>query len=258
MVNGPGPVPTWDWLVAPAIREAHILIPGVIFWFLAQYVIGPFVGRTVFPKYRSLSKKDQVEWDVRFVSALNSIICFGGAYTWLTGDLSSSEFGDLYAQVPAFSFNRAWIVSYFIWDVIACVAHDWGFAFTAHGVAALTGSYFLMYPFSDAFGPWYTAVFELSNVFIHFSKLMSAVGTLKRLARISELTFAGMFFFIRVLGGSYYFAVHMYYSVVLLQEGKQHATVPVVFSMVNVTFLIGLQYYWFKIIVDVAMGWKTW
>ena len=255
-VPGPGRVSTETLWLMPAQRDAWLLIPAVVMWFVIQHAVGPALGAMFFgKKYNNLKRKDKDDWKVRFASLVNGLMCCRAAYFFFFVATNNKGYScDVYATKPEYNISQILIVSYFIWDVITSVYFDWGPLFIGHAIFSLLGTYLLMYPVADEFSGHFTGTFEISNIFIHGAEMLAHTKTAPGLQHIMKLIFALLFTVVRVGGGSFVAYSFTMCAIPLVQSGTAHSDFAIIACCVIIWTLQCLQYLWFKTIVKTALG----
>lgn len=245
----------YDIFIHPFLRDADVIVSAMVAYFLIQYVT-MFVMPYLSVGYRKLSKADKQTFAIRVVSIVNGLVMFNSAFFFL--DQVRQNGGNIhdrhYEEIPGYRVYRLAIVGYFLWDVIVCIMYKWGAMWTIHAVAAFLGTYFLSFPFSDQYGTYYSGMFETSNAFIHSAALLKMLNTHLHVAAILEYVFAGLFFLIRVVGGTFVTTRWYMDMVPALLQGKGHSHAQIGACLVLVAIVMILQYVWFWEIVKLATG----
>ena len=252
MVNGPGPVSWYGFIVDPVVRDADLYSVCIPAWFIFFYVLAPMIGKTLLgKKYTKLSAKDRSDWDCRLTSVLNGLISAWPAYLFITQPMPEC---DLYAVRDGYRFNRVCITSYFFWDLFTCFYYNWDLPWKIHGIVSFVGTFVLAYPFVDIYATYFCGVFELSNIFLHTSSMMEMTKTMPSVSTALKYSFAVAFTFIRVIFGSLYAYRFLLCDYALLMSGTYHHIVPVFVTAFNIGVVQLLQYWWFWIIIKTVLG----
>jgi len=208
-VPGNGPVSNYDAWVAPFIRDLDVYIPGVLFFFAVQHG-QRLVASRLFPRFRAMSEKDQLDWCVRGVAVANGIICQRSTYLWLSylWNMPDDFHYDMYTPLPGYRVPLAMLNCYFLWDFIVCCWYGWSWAYTIHAVASGVGMYLCSFPCSALWSPYYAGVYELSNMTFHTAHMIRTVcdPTIKSgwrvvIPKLGEAFFVFWFFTVRLAGG---------------------------------------------------------
>mmetsp|Transcript_5921 Transcript_5921/g.6418 ORF Transcript_5921/g.6418 Transcript_5921/m.6418 type:complete len:315 (+) Transcript_5921:130-1074(+) len=244
----------YEIFVHPFLRDSDVILSAVAFYFFVQYAtmfLMPIFSR----KYRTLSLDDKRSFAIRVVSIVNGLFMFKSAFFFVDGLFKNGGLHDRhYETIDGYRTYRLVIVGYFLWDIIVCVAYNWGFMWTVHAVASFTGTYFLAFPFSDQYATYYSGMFETSNAFIHGAALLKMLDSNLRLASILEYIFAALFFCIRVIGGTIVTSRYYMDMVPVLMAGKGHSHATIASCLFLVAVVMILQYVWFWEIIRIATG----
>jgi hypothetical protein len=254
------PVPWYDILVAPCVRDAHIYAAGVLFWFAVQFAADAAFKRLSKRSYAALPRSAQVDLCVRVVAIVNGLVCLRSAYLFLAVAPGMSA-RDLFEPMPAYRAPQALLISYFIWDVCVCFMYDWGAAFLAHGFVSGFGMYLCSFPVSDAWSPYFSGVFEISNVPLHVAAILRACGgKAPALCKAFDALFVVLFFGIRILAGTYFVVLWTRIMLETIAAGNVHSYGIMYALIVMLWGVMALQYFWSKTVLDgllVALGMKS-
>ena len=123
--------------------HAHEILPAFCFYEFVHSSVSPRVSTYLFPKtYPQLSRKTKVNWDVHFVSMVQS--CFINAVTlWVIYNDKERMQMDwtqrVWGYTGAGGMVQGFAAGYFLWDLIASIkdvdVHGWGAL--AHAASAL-------------------------------------------------------------------------------------------------------------------------
>ncbi|CUE99299.1 transmembrane protein, putative [Bodo saltans] len=245
----------YEIFIHPFVRDAEIIIAATIGYFVVQFAtmaMMPYISLA----YRKLSKTDQQNFAIRVVSIVNGFVMFNSAFIFLD-ELRRNNWtlhDRHYEEIPGYRPYRLMIVGYFLWDLLVCVGYRWGAMWTIHAIVSFLGTYFLAFPFSDQYAAYYTGMFETSNAFIHSAALLKMLKIHLGLASLLEYIFAGLFFFIRVLGGTFVTLSWYVDMVPRLLAGRGHSHFTIAVCLLSVAVVMVLQYVWFWEIVKIATG----
>lgn len=239
-----------------------VFLTGVLFFFSCQF-LSRFVMNRMSKKFRSLSNDDKNTWCVRFVAAVNSLVCMiaipiqlddGVAFRTAHYD-SDTGYASLYQPMPF--PQRYFFISlscYFIYDVIVCVYYRWGAAYTVHGIVSFCGVYSVAWPFAERYASYMGTLFEGTGVWLHGAEMLSALDAPPVIVTTMKAVFSVLFLLIRPIGGTIHamrFTRQIWIEVV--DKGMQdiHHPLAVVIILIVVWAIMALQLYWTK---DVLVG----
>lgn len=247
----------YDILFHPFVRDMDVILSAVVGYFIVQFAT-QFLMPYFSQGFRKLSLADQRSFAIRVVSIVNGIVMFQSAFVFVDQlRVNGWRLGkDHYTEVPGYRPFRLIIVGYFLWDLIVCVAYNWGAMWTIHAIASFLGTYFLAFPFSDQYGAYYSGMFETSNGFLHIAHLCKMLNVHLGFASTMEYIFAFLFFAIRVVGGTIVTSSWYMDMIPMLMAGKGHSHVTIISCLVLVFVVMILQYVWFWEIVKLALGLK--
>lgn len=148
------PIPS-PWFLAKAVKplanslalrtlpyHAHEILPAFCFYEFINAVVSPRVSTYLFPRtYPNLSSKTKVNWNVHFVSMVQSCLINSLALWVMYKDKERWKMGALervWGYTGAQGMVQGFAAGYFLWDIMASVkdvdVHGWGAL--AHAVAA--------------------------------------------------------------------------------------------------------------------------
>ena len=245
----------YDVYLHPFVRDSDIIIPGFLGWFFVQFITN-IVFNLVSSKYRSLPKEDKQQFGVRMCAILNGIAMSNSAYYFVREmQINNWSFHhDHYQEIDGYRPYRLLIVSYFLWDIVVCIAYGWSWKWTLHGVVSFFGTYFLAYPYAEQYATYYSGMFELSNAFYHVACIIRQLDGPAGVATLLEYSFGVMFLVIRIIGGTYVTSMYWLDMIELIRSGKAHAVSPIVCCLLLVLVVMFLQYVWFGDIIKAATG----
>lgn len=240
----------------PLVRDSDILLPGFLGWFLVQFLTN-LIFNVLSSKYRALPKGDKDQFGIRMCAIVNGLAMSNSAYYFITNMANNNWTFDeskMYEVIDGYRPFRLLIVSYFLWDIVVCIAYGWSWTWTLHGIVSFFGTYFLAFPYADQYATYYSGMFELSNALYHIATMTRQLGGPAIIASILEMLFAGMFLLIRILGGTYVTYKYEQAMYELVVSGRAHSSGAVVVCMALVLVVMFLQYVWFSEIVKIALG----
>lgn len=251
-VTGNGQVSHYDVWVTPFLRDLDVYVPGVLFFFAVQHLLR-FVAKRAVPRFNNLSEKEQLDWCVRGVAVVNGIICQRSTYLWLSylWNMPADFEYDMYTPLPGYRVPLAMLNSYFLWDFFVCIYYGWSWTFTIHAVASGVGMYLCSFPCSAMWTPFYSGVYELSNMSFHTAQMTRMVtdqtrpGWHKTLPVLGDAFFVLWFFVIRLAGGLFTSSRWIYYVMgPAIFNGTVHNTFAGCLMTVLFTAVIGVQFFW--------------
>jgi hypothetical protein len=263
-VPGNGQISNFDVWIAPFVRDVHIIVPGVAFFFAVQFLTKIIASRAL-PRFRALNEKDQLDWCVRAVAVVNGVICQRSTYLWLTylWNIPEDFQYDMYTPLPGYREPLAMLLAYFLWDFIVCIVYGWSWAYTIHAVASGIGMYLCSFPCSDLWSPYYAGVYELSNMSFHGAQMIRMVtdqslgGWRTTLPVLGDAFFVFWFFAIRLAGGLYTSSKWLYLMGNSIADGTVHNYSAALVMMPLFMAVIGVQFLWAGEVfngVKIAMG----
>lgn len=260
-VPGNGEASNYDVWVAPFIRDLDVFIPGVLMFFAIQHGLHWIAHRTI-PRFRTLSKKDQLDWCVRGVAVANSFLCQRSTYLWLSylWNMPEDFEYDMYTPLPGYRVSLALLNSYFLWDFFVCIYYGWSWAFTIHAVASGVGMYLCSFPCSDLWSPFYSGVYELSNFSFHTAQMLRMVtdqsqkGWHTVYPVFGDAFFVVWFFVVRLGGGVYTSSRWLWLMGTTMAEGKVHNTSAALVMMPLFASVIAIQFVWAGDVIAAVKG----
>jgi hypothetical protein len=254
---GHGQVSNYDVWVAPLLRDLDVIIPGILFFFVVQHSLH-FIATRALPKYRALSKKDQLEWCIRGVAVINGILCQRSTYLWLTylWNMPADFKYDMYTPLPGYRTSLALLNAYFLWDLFVCIYYGWSWAFTMHAMASGLGMYLCSFPCSDMWSPYYAGLYELSNMTFHGAQMLRTVtdqhkgGWRTTLPVIGESFFVFWFFVVRLIGGVFTSSRWLWLMGWAVYDGTVHNYSAALVMMPLFMSVIGVQFFWAGEVID--------
>lgn len=244
-------ITNYELYIEPFVRDFPYWLPCLFFWFAVQHG-SYFILNKISKRFQSLSNDDKLAFCVRLCAITNSFSCYYSAFIFFTVGIP----GGFYVPSPGYGFNRILIVSYFSWDIFVVFRYNWDVAWKIHAIVSFLGTYFMSFPFADQYAAYFAGVFEMSNSFIHFPMLLQMMNLWPGLQMILKYTFAFLFLWIRVVGGTYVSYRFLNEAIPLFIAGEVHGRVPFAIVLVILTVVMLLQYVWFWEIVQIALGWK--
>lgn len=126
--------------------HAHEILPAFCFYEFVNRVVSPYVSARLAPKtYPHLSRKTKINWNVHFVSMVQSCLINTLALWVIYADkerISMSWKQRVWGYTGAGGMVQGFAAGYFAWDLLASIqdvdVHGWGALF--HAASALTVS----------------------------------------------------------------------------------------------------------------------
>lgn len=154
---------------------------------------------------------------------------------------------------PDASPNRllACALGYFIWDLLVCLLYprEMGLDMLAHAIACTAAYTLALEPFLP-----YECValllFELSSPFLQAFQLARAYGLGVRLQVYTMMAFAGVFFLVRILWGTYFIAFYVLPAIL----AQNHGPALTAWACACLVGACALNLRWFWRIVGMARG----
>lgn len=208
----------YDIWVQPAVRDAAVLFPIILWWFVFHYAVKkclPFI----FPHYHRLDAETRNDLATRTVSGVNGLLMSTAIpifYDYVKEE-GLSPYANTYTEIPSYRVYRVAVAAYFVWDIVICFYNRWDFQWKLHAVCSFIGTYCLMFPMCDHLASFYTGFFEGTNPLLHLAVILRVAENACRpnaprerrsrqfyggLATIVEYLFALLFFLFRVVGGT--------------------------------------------------------
>ena len=259
-------------------HHAHEILPAFCFYEFINRIVSPYVSSRLAPKtYPQLSRKAKINWNVHFVSMVQSCFINTLALWVIYADKERSRMGwkeRVWGYTGAGGMVQGFAAGYFAWDLLASIedvdVHGWGALFHAASalavsmlgfVSAFTKSFWALMtdkpqrPFVNYYGV-NLVLYELSTPFLNIHWWLDKVGmtgsTLQLVNGIALLTtFGGS----RLIWGTYQ-NYSMYKDIWRAVQNPGELPVPswlALAYLASTTGLSGLNFYWFgKMIQAVA------
>lgn len=121
----------------------EVLIAASLYQFTMSF-IAPIVSNWLVPEqYAKLSPRTRFNWNIHFVSLVQSILICGLSYYVLYHDKERPKMGwqeRVYGYTGGLGMVQAFTAGYFVWDFYICARwyKMFGFGMLAHAISALT------------------------------------------------------------------------------------------------------------------------
>ncbi|KAL8904261.1 MAG: hypothetical protein Q9207_003388 [Kuettlingeria erythrocarpa] len=241
--------------------HAHEILPAFCFYEFVNRVVSPYVSACLAPRvYPQLSRKAKINWNVHFVSMVQS--CFINALAlWVIyadkerRTMSWKE--RVWGYTGAGGMVQGFAAGYFAWDLLVSVqdldVHGWGALF--HAASALTVSMMGFRPFVNYYGI-NLILYELSTPFLNIHWWLDKAGmTGSKLQLVNGIALLTTFGGSRLIWGTYQ-NYSMYKDIWQAVHNPGELPVPswlALAYLASTTALSCLNFYWFgKMIQAVA------
>lgn len=167
------------------------------------YTLSASVTPAVYPAYRKLSKRNQVNFDMHVTSQVQAIVLC--AFAWMM--FFDTSLDTLTSHTPFSSMAISSAIGYFVWDLYVSVKYVnmFGMPFLAHAAAALFTFFEATRPFLHNFAAPFM-LYEMSTPFVNHHWFASHVPGMipESLQKFNGLCLLGAFFIFRIVLGSYF------------------------------------------------------
>ncbi|KAL9602435.1 MAG: hypothetical protein Q9219_001859 [cf. Caloplaca sp. 3 TL-2023] len=234
--------------------HVHEILPAFCFYEFVNRIISPYVSARLAPKtYPQLSRKTKINWNVHFVSMVQSCFINTLAFWVIYADKERSMMDwkeRVWGYTGAGGMVQGFAAGYFAWDLLASVQdvdiHGWGALF--HAASALAVSMMGFRPFVNYYGV-NLILYELSTPFLNIHWWLDKIGmtgsTLQLVNGIALLTtFGGS----RLVWGIYQ-NYSMYKDIWQAIQHPEELPVPswlALAYLASTTALSALNFYWFS------------
>ncbi|KAL8786479.1 MAG: hypothetical protein Q9195_008184 [Heterodermia aff. obscurata] len=233
--------------------HAHEILPAFCFYEFVNIVISPYVSTRLFPQiYPQLSRKTKINWNIHFVSMIQSCFINSAALWVIFADRerrSMDAAQRVWGYTGASGMVQGFAAGYFAWDLMASIkdvdVHGWGALI--HAASALVVTSLGFRPFVNYYGINFI-LYELSTPFLNVHWFMDKVGmTGTRAQLINGITLLATFGGSRLVWGVYQ-SVNMYRDIWHAYSLRGNDPVPPWLAVAYVasnTVLNVLNFYWF-------------
>ncbi|KAL8816330.1 MAG: hypothetical protein Q9191_008352 [Dirinaria sp. TL-2023a] len=186
----------------------EVLLAFSIYEFVNR-VISPLISARLFPKsYPQLSRKTKINWNVHFVSMVQSCFINSAALWVIFADAERGRMGAMqrvWGYTGASGMVQGFSAGYFLWDLITSIedvdVHGWGALI--HAASALAVTCLGFRPFVNYYGV-NLILYELSTPFLNIHWFMDKTGlTGSRAQLINGIMLLATFGGSRLVWGSY-------------------------------------------------------
>ncbi|KAL9004993.1 MAG: hypothetical protein Q9188_002207 [Gyalolechia gomerana] len=233
--------------------HTHEILPAFCFYEFINRIVSPYVSaRLASQTYPKLSRKTKINWNVHFVSMVQSCLINALALWVIYADKERSSMDwkeRLWGYTGAGGMVQGFAAGYFAWDLLVSIedvdVHGWGALF--HAASALAVSMMGFRPFLNYYGV-NLILYELSTPFLNIHWWLDKVGmtgsTLQLVNGIALLTtFGGS----RLVWGTYQ-NYSMYKDIWKAVNNPGELPVPswlALAYLASTTALSCLNFYWF-------------
>lgn len=133
--------------------HAHEILPAFCFYEFVNIIISPYVSTRLFPRtYPQLSRKKKINWNVHFVSMVQSCFINSAALWVIFADRERRAMNAtqrVWGYTGAGGMVQGFSAGYFLWDLMASVkdvdVHGWGALTHAASALVVTGLGFVCF-----------------------------------------------------------------------------------------------------------------
>ncbi|KAL8682650.1 MAG: hypothetical protein Q9186_001337 [Xanthomendoza sp. 1 TL-2023] len=233
--------------------HVHEILPAFCIYEFINRVVSPYVSSRLAPKtYPQLSRKSKINWNVHFVSMVQSCFINTLALWVIYADKERMRMSwkeRVWGYTGAGGMVQGFAAGYFAWDLLASVqdidVHGWGAL--AHAASALTVSMMGFRPFVNYYGLNFI-LYELSTPFLNIHWWMDKVGmTGSKPQLVNGIALLTTFGSSRLVWGTYQ-NYRMYKDIWRAIQTPGDLPVPswlAVAYLASTTALSVLNFYWF-------------
>ncbi|PRT54069.1 putative TLC domain-containing protein C17A2.02c [Wickerhamiella sorbophila] len=231
--------------LAPHLHEILIFLAV----YSGIYTLSSVVTPAVYPAYRKLSKRNQVNFDMHVTSQVQAIVLC--AFAWII--FFDPDLTSLTSHTPFSSMAISSAVGYFLWDLYVSIKYVnmFGMPFLAHAAAALFTFFEALRPFLHNYAAPFM-LYEMSTPFVNNHWFASHVPGMisPELQKINGLCLLAMFFIFRIVLGSYF-------GIKLFTEAFTNPPVGVpswsLYAVLTTySLLSALNFFWFSKMIRLA------
>ncbi|KAI3654270.1 hypothetical protein MP228_000989 [Amoeboaphelidium protococcarum] len=205
------------------------------------------VSPLLVPQYAKLLRQKQIQWDIRVVAFLHSVLISALSLVVLNDEQLYRNRLLGYSYISGQVYAIA--IGFFTWDLYICIVHykDYGLGFLVHALSCLLVFLYSMTPFAMYYGAVFL-LFELSTPFLNMHWFMIKLQREgSKWYRVNGVLLAVSFFLVRIIYG-------FYMSFQFLRDLHYHqAAVPLfhktLYPLANVV-LNSLNLFWFSKILS--------
>lgn len=223
----------------------HEILISFTFYTLT-YVFSKLFSPYLVKSYNTLSKRNQINFNVHVVSMVQCVIILGLSAPLFNDPVLSKDRVDGYTPYCGFVISMA--TGYFIWDVLICIRYYnlFGFGFLLHGAGALLVFIQGLRPFTQYYAPIFL-LFEASTPFVNihwFAGHLSEGSIPEWVQKINGLILIIVFPAVRILWG-FYQAARLAQDILKPSVRLSHPTWIAVSLLVSNILLDTLNVYWY-------------
>ncbi|KAL8799856.1 MAG: hypothetical protein Q9223_006134 [Gallowayella weberi] len=233
--------------------HVHEILPAFCIYEFINRIVSPYVSSHLAPKtYPQLSRKSKINWNVHFVSMVQS--CFINALALWVICADKERMGmnwkeRVWGYTGAGGMVQGFAAGYFAWDLLTSVqdidVHGWGAL--AHAASALTVSMMGFRPFVNYYG-LNLILYELSTPFLNIHWCLDKIGmTGSKLQLVNGVALLTTFGSSRLVWGTYQ-NYRMYQDIWRAIQYPEELPVPswlAIAYLASTTALSVLNFYWF-------------
>ncbi|KAF2264587.1 DUF887-domain-containing protein [Lojkania enalia] len=189
--------------------HVHEILLGFLGYHLILYIVSPICSQLLVPKtYRSFNKRTRLNWNIHWVSMVQSIFINITALYVVFHDVERLEMdwkGRLWGYTPASGMVQGFAAGYFLWDVQVSSQYISisGASALLHAIGALVVTCIGFRPFGNYYGLSFV-LYELSTPFLNihwFCDKLNITGS--KLQLYNGIGLLVTFFLCRLVWGSY-------------------------------------------------------
>ncbi|KAH8730979.1 TLC domain-containing protein [Phaeosphaeriaceae sp. PMI808] len=189
--------------------HVHEILLGFLGYHFILYVLSPAISQLVCPNaYRGFNKRTRINWDIHWVSMVQSLFISAAALYVIFKDGQRHEMdwrGRLWGYTPASGMVQGFAGGYFLWDLqisIQYIAIS-GPSALLHAIGALAITCIGFKPFGNYYGLSFV-LYELSTPFLNIHWFCDKLGmTGSKLQLYNGIALLVTFFACRIVWGTY-------------------------------------------------------
>ncbi|KAL8797984.1 MAG: hypothetical protein Q9182_007061 [Xanthomendoza sp. 2 TL-2023] len=233
--------------------HVHEILPAFCIYEFINRIVSPYVSSHLAPNtYPQLSRKSKINWNVHFVSMVQSCFINTLALWVIYADKERMRMSwreRVWGYTGAGGMVQGFAAGYFAWDLLASIqdvdVHGWGAL--AHAASALTVSMMGFRPFVNYYGLNFI-LYELSTPFLNIHWWLDKIGmTGSKLQLINGVALLTTFGSSRLVWGTYQ-NFRMYQDIWRAIQYPEELPVPswlAVAYLASTTALSVLNFFWF-------------
>lgn len=224
---------------------------GLSFTFFTLFLplsslLSPYLSPSL---YGPLSPQKKMDWHGRASAILMAIVAVSMALPEYLNPAPELAADPIYGQSNRARTCAAFVIGYFLWDVLYCLWGNQGATYTAHAILCLGVYTLCLLPFLQHIGMFFLC-FELSTPLLHIrTQLIACKRTDSAFFSVLQILFCLTFLIVRIGVGLPVSAMWWLDMVRLVQDGRAPSLWIVGYFMIANIGLCGLNCLWgYKII----------